>query len=368
MSNDADSIELIYLLLHGQLPGQVLEGKAYTKLAPIVKSINFLKGKGESPPFINERVATIAHKKYNAGSAVLALMKEVTQYRPDKPVLETVQHRMLLQHIIELASKQATDGEYNPHQLLSVLNSSPSSQGIVKAVSNPKGPLVEIIAKTGIPKVDMIIGGIGAELCIVSARVKQGKSHFMMNICARQPKSTRVLYITVADYGYHEICWLLNSIKPNITEDKGDTLFIADLTSRSATLLDVESAIQEVEPTLCIVDRAEKLMPLVKYKEKEERKIAGDIFLQLRQFAKRYNCAMIVDGQYSSAGAEYAREKQTMSSEYMSEDRTQRQAVMDLWIGLMRVDGGVQLFLEGRRPMKLPDTIFVATDNAGRIR
>jgi hypothetical protein len=197
-------------------------------------------------------------------------------------------------------------------------------------------------------------------------------SHFLLNVTARQPATVRTLYITVADYGQHAINYILNTIDPRTYQTKSKSLFIADMTGFDATVLDVETCLKKYRPRLCIVDRAEKLKPL--RTADTTRMGVGETFDVLRQYARKYQCAMITDAQYSSYGADLVRQGRGMSSEFMSEDRTQRQGVMDGWIGLERLHGqeglpanGWRLWLEGRRPGKLPDTVIVPTTQYGVI-
>lgn len=224
---------------------------------------------------------------------------------------------------------------------------------------------------TGIEAIDRLITGLGSELVIVSARPKSGKSTFLINLVCRQAIDTKVLYMTVADYGYDEICSIIQQINPATLGH--NNLFIVDFTRFAATVSDVEAAIKEVQPDLCIVDRAEKLSPIggKKGARREERSEVGEIFDVLRTFAKKYDCPVVVDAQYSGTGEEFARKYGRMTSEFMSEDRTKRQAVMDLWIGLRRQPEGdgwkVQLFLEGRRQgSRLPASVEIHTNSVGR--
>ena len=248
---------------------------------------------------------------------------------------------------------------------------------LTRPLAAPRKTMVDTLCLSGLPCIDQYIRGFGAELVIVSARPKTGKSNFLINICARQPASVRVLYITLADYGFDEITYLLHVVDPKLQKRMGDGFRIADLNAMSTTIHDVEKCILEAKPTLTIIDRAELMEPVKVYDKTQKEQ--GLIFKEIRKLAKRHNTTIITDGQYSSAGDEQSRNAMRskdgtgvpwMSSQYMSEDRTQRQAQMDLWMGLSRVpqaDGtsDMFIFLEGRRQGLLPAVARTSTNQLG---
>ena len=362
--------------MKGDLSPAHLADKRFIRLHPVVSAIVYLKEKGKEPPFNPVDVYKIAEKKFNANATTLGILEQVSELNVDSVVLDVVKEKLLMEKLFEDLSRQMSEGKFNPTQIEGYLDT--AKQGAtpyVYSLEKPTGPgMIEFITRSGIRALDNIIGGFGSELWIVSARVKTGKSHFLLNIAARQPQNIKVLYVTVADYGYHELNWILNTIDPKIHSIKQKSVRIADLTSFSASLFEVEKAIKAHEPKLCIVDRAEKLRPSRNYGD-QWRMGVGEIYETLRQYAKKYNCSMLVDAQYSSEGANYLRSNKGMSSEFMSEDKTQRQAVMDGWVGLQRImtdeDGhkanGWRLYLEGRRPGKLPDVVEVYTNPLGVI-
>ncbi len=371
MSDDYN--DYLHLLLRGDLPPAVFKDKRFIKIAPIVNAVEFIRGKGEEPPYQIDRVASIAEKKFNLTSQQQKLLDGFKQSKADKVVLEVVQQRLSMERLAEEATTQLASGTYNPLVIEQILDSSKSTNvPYIQPVYKPTNhTLVEIITRSGIRPIDKLIGGFGAELIIVSARVKTGKTRFLLNVAARQPPTVKMLYITVADYGARELNHILHVIDPKTHVVKAKSLFIADMTSFTATLVDVESAIKKYEPTLCIIDRAEKLAPIRMLDKKRQE--VGEIFEVLRQFAKRYECTVITDAQYSSEGAERQRQKQGMTSEFMAEDRTNRQAVMDLWFGLERLPFesgkyGWKVYIEGRRDEVLPACVEVVTDHRGVVQ
>lgn len=369
--------DYITLLLKGDLPTFVFNEKRFIKLQPLLQALVFLKEKGREPPYLASDVSTIAAKKYNANDNLLRMIDEASTTKTNGIVLSAVKERMIVEKLLEDLTQQLATGTFSPSLIQRYLDrAGTDATPYVKGVEKPVGPtMVEFITRSGIRALDTIIGGFGAELWIVSARIKTGKSHFLLNIAARQPASIPVLYVTVADYGWHELNWILNTIDPTTYKAKKDSIKIADMTSFSASVHDVESAIKQYHPRMCIVDRAEKLSP-IRYHADSKRQEVGEIYEFLRQAAKKHNCTMIADAQYSSEGAQYLRSSKVMTSEFMSEDKTQRQAVMDGWVGLQRLavdeDGGKvngwRAFLEGRRPGKLPDVVDIYTNELGVVK
>lgn len=232
----------------------------------------------------------------------------------------------------------------------------------------------EIVAITPLPGVhETVCIQVDAPdgLYVTEDYVVTHNSNFLVNITARQPADKKVLYITIADYGFSEIQYLLNVVDPKIKQRMKSNLRIADLNSMRVTINDIEQCIQEAEPVLTIVDRAEMMEPPRHFSDRTQRE-QGAIFSSLRQLAKRYNTCVIADAQYSSFGSERLRSANIpfMCSEFMSEDRTQRQAVMDLWFGLHRsvnADGSSEMwvFMEGRRQGRLPAIAKILTNELG---
>lgn len=185
-------------------------------------------------------------------------------------------------------------------------------------------------------------------------------SNFMVNLVCLSPAKT-FLYVTVADYGYDDLCQVMADCVPSVV--KRTNVHIADFTSFGATVVDVETVIREVKPDIVIVDRAEKLVPLVK--AREPRWELAKIFETLRQYAKRYHVPVFVDAQQSDAGSEWTRKTDQVSPDSMAEDKTGRFAMLDLFIGLQRKAHVVKLHIVGRRK-SLPADVEVQTNAMGR--
>lgn len=364
-----EHVEIAYLLARGEISPAICSDQRFMKILPIVNAVQHFYSAGEQPPFDITRIGKLAKRKFHANEEIEEILTAAELMKPDKTLLQAVQQGLLLDKMVEVVTRQKANGEWNPLAIEQLLKYTSPTDDYMHDLSIPNQQMIDIIMRTTFPDVDKVIGGFGAELIIFSARPKNGKTTALLNLAARQPKDLRVLYVTVADYGAQEINYLLNMYNPQLLKTKTKGAFkICDYNMLRATVLDVERAIKQHEPTLCIVDRAEKLKPLKAHSDRK-RDDVGEIFDTLRNYAKRYNCAVVVDSQYSSAGAEHMRGKHPwMSSEFMAEDRTNRQGTFDLWVGVMRnaEEGSVTWFMEGRRPGALPDVFRLKTDATGR--
>lgn len=353
--------EIFYLVLNGKLPVAAVD---QTLLPPwsaaIFRAVEYLGSRGHLPPYPLKDVQKLAIHRFRASKEAVEFLKEFKSYTPIQATLESIQQQLLLQRVVQRATEQLATGGYDLLEISRLLDASSPVEECIKPVKPVRVEEKTYLLKTGISTLDDVIGGVNAELVIVSARPKAGKSNFFWNVIQRNP-DVKTVYITVADYDYTDLCELLTILDPAITERKN--LWIADLTMFSATVLDVENVIQSLRPECVIVDRAEKLTPL--RKRKEARQELGEIFDTLRRFAKKYSVPVFVDSQLSASGTEYEQKKEITSPDYMAEDRTNRYAILDLFIGLRRKSHGVVLTLYGRRK-GLPRTVEIPTDLVGR--
>ena len=365
--NSDKDVSLIWLLLQGQLPPSVYSDTRFHHLTAAVQAVLLLMNKGESAPFEGRRVWALAKERFNATENLRDLIQAAHVLKPDRPLLEAVQQRLLYEKMLDLVTGQLESGAYNPQALLSLIDKQQSGSAVpLYKLSQPTAvERVQFVCRSGLASLDQIIGGFGEELVIVAAPPKQGKSNLFINLAARQPATIDVLYITVADYGAQDLNHLINVVRPGLFQKK-ENFFIVDYTSFAATLNDVERAVKMVHtgsPMLTIVDRAEKLHPMGKYDS--EYRQHDEIFSGLRRIAKRYGTSLLTDSQYGSAGQDFTRRDGKISSEFLYGDRTMRQSIMDLFIGVRREEGGVTLFLEGRRQGRLPAHTFIACDELG---
>lgn len=352
--------DILYLLCQGKLPIAAVELALLPGyVSPAIKSIQWCFERGEQPPLSPKHVWKIAQVRYSAKEETELLLKSVAEMKPDKPLLESVCNSLVLKSALQKISKQLADGEYNIEEIRKLIDVN-GVDARVRPVSLPEGKK-EYPIKSGITRLDKAVGGFSNELIIVAARPKQGKSNFFANVIAKSP-GTRILYITVADYDYNDFMWVLAQLNTAICQR--DNLFVSDLTGFSASIVDVEAAIRDSKPQLVIVDRAEKLTPL--RKRKDIRLEVGEIFDTLRRIAKKYEITVFTDSQISAEGEYHTLHNQKrVSYSSMAEDRTNRAAVMDLFIGLHREGRATFLTVVGRRP-GLPVLIEQPTDAIGR--
>jgi hypothetical protein len=334
-----------------------------------VQAVLLFSNKGETAPFDAKRVWSIAREKYNAAESLQDTLKAAHSLRPDRPLLQAIQERLLYEKVLEGLTRQLESGTYNPDSIIKLLENQKNSTDSVPIhrLSLPSGAeRLKFICRTGIREVDNIIGGVGSELVIVAAPPKNGKSNFFINLVARQPLVVDVIYISIADYGLDDLNHLINVASPGLAKKKSN-LYIVDLTGYSSTLNDVESVIKRTKiegvPLLTVVDRAEKMRPMGKYDNEYSQH--DEIFTGLRRLAKRYDTAMFVDSQYGSAGMDFTRRNSRVSSEFLYGDRTVRQSIMDLFFGVRRNESSVTLFMEGRRQGRLPASVDIQCNELG---
>lgn len=354
--------EIIRLLLAGKLPMEAVEPNLFpSHLGAVLKAVSFAIQRGDSFPLKPGQVWKIAQVRFNAGTEVHEFLKDVDSLETTPAVLESVCHNLLLRKLSALTTEQLATGEVDFDRLRKLLNVTDSKTEYIFNVHKPKQEVRDFILKTGIPALDRVIGGLNNELAIVAARPKHGKSNFFFNVIANNPNS-RIVYITIADYGYDEVCANLEDIDPAICER--DNLKIVDYTPFAATVNDVESAVADVRPAMVIVDRSEKLTPL--RRRKEQRLEFADITDALRRIAKKYLCPILTDAQLSDGGNEALRQGRPATGyNRMAEDRTQRAAILDLFFGLYRGKTSVWITVQGRRK-GLPQEVEIPTDTEGR--
>ena len=364
--------DVVHLLLTGQLAVSAVAGSRFGDLIPVVKAVRHMLGKGELFPLSPERVWDVAGMKYNAPSAIKDVLYDTLKVQ-DKVRLEVVQQRLTLESVAEVTSAMIQDGTYEPRKVLQLFDSS-IIDVTVRKVTKMAREEMRMLCRTGLPEVDCIIGGLGAELCIVGARPKAGKSNFLLNVAARQPEAVTVLYVAVADYDYGDLCDLLNTIDPDVV-DRGN-VHICDLTGRRATPIDVERAIKQTKPKLTIIDRAEKMVVTSsREKENDQIRLIGELFDEIRRYAKRYGTAIICDSQYGADDDEDEEPKmdkqgrplklRRMTASRLYGDKTMRAGTLDLFFGLRRTEGAVHLDIEGRRQGRLPASTRIEVDRLG---
>lgn len=356
---------LLYLLIRGELPPSAFTENRFIHLRPAVAAVVYLQQLGQQAPHLASRVWQVAKEKYNGPEALKDKLQEVHDFKPDWPVLKTIRERLLLERLSDMTSRQVASGDYNPGELIALLEKSAGASDIpLQRLRKPNQRGEEKYAvKFGIPRLDSIVGGINNELVIVAAPPKNGKSNFFLNVAARQPVQTNVLYVTVEDYGFEEINDLLHVVNPKLFTSK-ENFHVADLTGVSATIYDIEALVKNISdgaPMLTIVDRAEKLYS----SGKDDRSVFQEIFGGLRRIAKRYQTAVLTDSQYNANGQEATGEDGPIYSRHLYGDHTLRQSLMDMFVGIRRDEGSVALYLEGRRQGRLPADVSIPTSVLG---
>ncbi len=363
----SEYLDMFYLLSHGLLPLSAVDPTTLpNRLTPAYRAFEYALSRNHTFPLVVPDIAAIATTRFHAKEEAKSLFTELTTYKPGSSKIESVQQSILLRRIVSAASDQLISGKYDL-PLLGTYASHVTSVGVqslVQAVGAPKDiEASRVNYITGIDVLDNLLGGIHDELIVVSARPKNGKSNFFVNLVCLSPKK-RFLYITVSDYGYHDLCQVLYDCDPSSTARKN--IHIADFTAFGATVLDVESVVREVKPDVVIVDRAEELSPLIK--AREPRWEVKAIFKTMRQIAKKYKVPVFVDAQQSESGERYTEASGNVSPSQMAEDKTGRYATLDLFIGLQRLGSGghkVRMSCTGRRKA-LPGTVEVTTNEMGR--
>jgi hypothetical protein len=359
-----EHVDMFYLLAQGRLPLSAVDPTVLpNSLTPVFRAFEYLLEKPHVFPLSVPDVLAVASSRFHAKDVAKALLARLQGYDPPAATIESVQQSILLRKITDSASRQLASGKYNLTEI-GALSSHVVSMGVrslvqpISAPSEMETSRVNYI--TGIDSLDELVGGVHDELVVVSARPKNGKSNFFVNLVCLSPKRS-FLYVTVADYGYADLCQVLHDCEPSVVARKN--VHIADFTSFGATVLDVEAVIREIKPEIVIVDRAEELAPLTK--QRERRWEVKSIFMTLRQFAKKYQMPMFTDSQQSKAGGESARADGEVSPDHMAEDTTGRLAVLDLFVGLQRMTNRVVMTVHGRRK-SLPGRVEVRTNNMGR--
>ena len=285
-----------------------------------------------------------------------------------------MQERLLYEKTLDLVTRQLESGAYNPAAIVKLLEQHVDDDAIpIHRLALPSNDMqVRFICRTGIPHIDTVIGGVGKELIIIAAPPKNGKSNFFINLVARQPAAVDVLYITVQDYGREDLNRLINVARPGLATQK-ENLYIVDLTGYNATLNEVENVVKRIKsegtPLLVVVDRAEKLRCLGKYDK--ESSMVDEIFSGLRRIASRYEAVVFTDSQLGFVGQDILLRDGAISSRHIYGDHTQRQSIMDIFIGVRRNDlinpddHSVTLFMEGRRQGKLPASVTIPCNVLG---
>lgn len=359
--------ELLYLVIQGKLP---LEAVDSTQLSPnaviAYNTIKFILSRGDVAPLDLQKIIAVARQKYKPNKEALEFFKLLNVDKPYGPLLETVRDWSVVQRLATLATEQLVSGEYNIDALgkLLTVGGAGAVEQFIQPIKKPKAGIDKTFKlQTGISAIDRVIGGLNDELVIVSGRPKAGKSNFFVNLLANNPK-VNSLYITVTDYDYDDLCNVMARNDSSLCTRKN--LIIADFTGFSATVADVEQAIARVNPQLVICDRAEELTPL--RRTREPRWEIKQTFVQLRRLAKKYGCTLFTDAQQSAEGEkDAAKDRGLASPSNMAEDKTQRLAALDLFIGLYRkAQIRETIFnIHGRRP-GLPQNVVVKTDSVGR--
>jgi hypothetical protein len=357
--------ELLHLAINGELPIEGVDSLAFTPAGlPLYNTVAYMLKRGDKPPLNYEHIKKICQTKYDPKKDTFDLLEEVASYVPEPTVLETIHQHSILRRLMDESSNQLATGVYDLSVFQKYLDMGGSGvvDDYIKTVAPPEhGVDATYMMQTNIPQLDALVKGLNDELVIVAARPKHGKSNFFVNLVNRNPDK-RVLYITVADYGYADVCNISARLNPDLA--RRDNYIIADFNSFGATVVDIESAIKKVMPDLLIVDRAEELEPIKR--SRETRWDLKAIFKRLRQLAKLYKIPVFTDSQVSAQNIKETADKKFMVTPAdLAEDRTQRQAYMDLFIGLWRRMGEIQLDVFGRRP-GLPENIFIRTDPEGR--
>ncbi len=367
-------VSLLWLLLQGQLPPSLFSEGRFHHLIPAVQAVIYFSERGETAPYDGRRVWSVARERFNAQESLKESLQAATVLQPDRPLLRAVQERLLYEKTLDLVTKQLESGAYNPSAIVNLLEKHADADAIpIHKLALPSSdPQVRFICRTGIPHIDTVIGGVGKELIIVAAPPKNGKSNFFINMVARQPPAVDVLYITVQDYSREDLNRLINVAKPGLAKVK-ENLYIVDLTGYSATLNEVENVVKRTKtegvPLLTVVDRAEKLRCLGKYDN--ETRMYDEIFTGLRRVASRYETVVFTDSQLGYIGQDILLRDGAISSRHIYGDHTQRQAIMDIFIGVRRndllnpEDHSVTLFMEGRRQGKLPASVTIPCNQLG---
>lgn len=355
-------IETTYLTLKGKLPLDAVDTTLFPPhVAVVYKAAAYCNERGESFPLSPKYVWQVAQQRYLAKDDTEKFLRAVQEYQPHGPLLDSIRDALILRKLVQQTTEQLAKGEYNLDKLRQMLTVTSEHEQFVSRIAAPKQEKERYLVRTGISPLDAIIGGFKAELAVVAARPKHGKSTFFFNIICNTP-AVPTVYVTIADYGKDDVQELLYTMDPTVVER--DNLRIADFTSFSATLADVEGVIAEYRPALVIVDRAEKLLPPRQRKESWLEK--GAIAEALRRLAKRYTCPVLTDSQINAEGEHTAmRTKRRVDYTMMAGDHTERAAVMDLFFGLFRSERSVFVNIQGRR-RGLPQLIELQTDESGR--
>ena len=373
-TNGNKDVSLLWLLLQGQLPPSMYSEARFHHLTPAVQSVLLLSERGESPPYDGRRVWSLAKERFNGADSLRESLQAATTLVPDRPLLKAVQERLLYEKTLDLVTRQLESGAYNPAAIVKLLEQHVDDDAIpIHRLALPSNDMqVRFICRTGIPHIDTVIGGVGKELIIIAAPPKNGKSNFFINLVARQPAAVDVLYITVQDYGREDLNRLINVARPGLATQK-ENLYIVDLTGYNATLNEVENVVKRIKsegtPLLVVVDRAEKLRCLGKYDK--ESSMVDEIFSGLRRIASRYEAVVFTDSQLGFVGQDILLRDGAISSRHIYGDHTQRQSIMDIFIGVRRNDlinpddHSVTLFMEGRRQGKLPTSVTIPCNVLG---
>lgn len=359
-------LDLFYLLSIGRLPLSAVDpAQLPNMLTPVYRAFEYVLSKPHVLPLNVREVEKVARTRFHAKADAVELFGQLHHYRPAASTIESVQQSLLLRKIQETVSAQLATGKYNLTEISQYTSAVVSfgAASLVRPVAAPTSlsEVGQVKYLTGIGPLDAVLHGVHDELVIVCARPKNGKSNFLVNLVCLSPKKS-FLYVTVADYGYAELCQVMYECDPAVTKRKN--VHIADFTMFGATVVDVESVIREVVPDVVIVDRAEELAPITK--AREQRWEVKAIFKTLRQLAKKYKVPLFVDAQQSEAGAQHMKQTGEVSPDFMAEDKTGRLATLDLFIGLQRRAGKVKLSVHGRRK-SLPAQVEVRTSPVGRF-
>lgn len=368
--------EMFVLLARGQIPPEACA--AEYKPPPVESAFRaayHVMRKGAEFPLDLTVVGKIAIAQYQGTDDTLQFLEEAGTAQSGV-VLESVQQSMVLRHLQDLVTEQLGTGQFDFDRLRQLLDVPVDKSDHVALVSSPSEDefVTDFLVIPQWPrKILRYFGGFKDELVYVAARPKHGKSTFFANLIWATPQY-RTVYVTVADYGRKDFEKILYRTDPAIVNR--DNLWIVDYTAAAVGVRDVEGVVQELKPELVIVDRSEKMYPLGKVQRGTGGYDPGlvDIADGLRRLAKRYTVPVLTDSQLADRelrqdGVYETMDDHRITFSRMAADRTGRAAILDLFLGLHRVDHGVYISVEGRRQgYPLPGIVHVVTDDFGRYQ
>lgn len=160
-------------------------------------------------------------------------------------------------------------------------------------------------------------------------------------------RGAKVLYVTVQDIAGPGIArWVRQIGGPEIFAGK---LYVADLTDKVASLMDIEASVSEIPggPDVLIVDRAEELSS---YRDSDHVRFEyRRIYTALRGLARRKKLACWTDAQ---VGVVY--DETNIGFAALAEEKTGRAAILDLFFGMHRDGNHLTISLRGRRQIDEP--------------